>query len=60
MSFWNSGRSLAFSGASALMVSIRTKGLNFSRRSPSLTALIAPVTMSPLRRPHLRTIDSDT
>ena len=56
----NSGRFFAFSGSPPLMVSIRTSGLNFSLRSPSLVARMTPVTTSPLRRPSFLTIESET
>ncbi len=60
VSFENSGRLRAASSGPPLTVSIRTRGVNFSLRSPSGGAFVAPVMASPLRRPLLRTIDSDT
>ncbi len=56
----NSGRVLACSGSRPLILSSRTRALNFSRRSPSRGCRIAPSTTSPLRRPYRRTWDSET
>ena len=54
-----SGRSLAPSASVPLMLSMRTIGLNFSRRSPSRGWRTCPTTASPRRRWYFRTIDSD-
>ena len=61
VSLLNSGAVCALPpGPAPLTVSSRTSALNFSRRSPSRGWRTAPVTASPLRRPCLRTWDSET
>ncbi len=63
----NSGRAMACSGVCPLTLSSRTRALNFCRLlpvptccSPSLVALMAPETASPLRMPFLRTMPIGT
>ena len=56
----NSTRFLASSIDMPLTESTRTIGLNFSLRSPSRGWRTWPTTASPLRRPHLRTIERET
>ena len=60
VNFEKSGRFLAVSMSSPFMDSTLTKGLNFSRRSPSRACRTEPITASPLRSPYLRTNERET